>query len=159
MMTKKYVKGNLLDLYENGDVDHLFHCCNCQGVMGSGIALQIKKRFDGAWKSYKKHEKLFGLKLGTISESSIRPGNYIFNLHAQENYGTHKRQLDYEAFYNCLVKVRNEYINNEDILGFPKFIGCFRAGGSWRVVEAMIDDVFGKMDVTVVIVEYDGTSK
>ena len=41
-----YVKGNLLD----SDCDYICHQVNCQGVMGSGIAKQIRERWPEVYK-------------------------------------------------------------------------------------------------------------
>lgn len=40
-MPIKYIKGSLLDT----DAKIIVHGCNCQGVMGSGVAKQLKKNY------------------------------------------------------------------------------------------------------------------
>lgn len=37
-----YRKGDVLEALRKGEVDIVIHQTNCQGVMGSGIAKQIK---------------------------------------------------------------------------------------------------------------------
>jgi O-acetyl-ADP-ribose deacetylase (regulator of RNase III) len=44
-----YVKGNLLD----SNCDYICHQVNCQGVMGSGIARQIRERYPVVYLYYK----------------------------------------------------------------------------------------------------------
>ena len=46
-----YVKGNLLD----SNCDYICHQVNCQGVMGSGIARQIRERWPEVYKDYYDH--------------------------------------------------------------------------------------------------------
>lgn len=154
-MTLTRIKGDLLKLYEDGEVDHIGHCCNCQGVMGSGIALSIKTDYPEAYNSYKTFEELNGLFLGSCSTWMG-----IWNLHAQNLY--HKqgdpsgRFVDYDAIYTCLETMRGN-IGNDERIGFPYKMGSERAGGDWNVIEAMIVSVFKDTDVEIVIVEYNGT--
>jgi hypothetical protein len=146
-------RGDILEFFRSGKVNTVLHCANCQGVMGSGIALQIKNQFPEAYKSYRLHEETSGLKLGTNSFAGFQNG-YIFNLHAQKNYGTQCRQVNYEALYRCFEGVREELIglNFKGIIGIPYKMASDRAGGSWIVVNAMIQDVFKGFEV--LIVEY-----
>ena len=55
-----YKKGDLLTT----DADIIVHGCNCQGVMGSGVAKQIKEKFPNAYTIYKQREEEIGLRLG-----------------------------------------------------------------------------------------------
>ena len=74
-------KGNVVDALLNNEVDYIMHVCNAQGVMGSGVAKEIKERVPNAYKSYKNlHE------FGSISEC-----DGVINLVAQEYYGGTKR--------------------------------------------------------------------
>lgn len=125
--------------------DAIAHVCNCQGVMGSGIALSIKERYPSAYAAYKKHQEVFGgIELGTVSRTTLDDGRrQIYNLHAQEFYGKEKRHLNYEAFYECLIHLSKSLIHaKKKVLGVPYNMGCDRAGGHWKIVEAMLDSVF-----------------
>lgn len=65
------------------------HGVNCQGVMGSGVALAIRKKFPKAYEEYiqlcseKKPEEL----LGTVQMVKITDELYIANLFTQLNFG------------------------------------------------------------------------
>lgn len=157
------VKGDLLEFYEEGKVDAIAHCCNCQGVMGSGIALTIKQDYPDAYAAYKQHEMdEGGLFLGTVSE-----WGGIYNLHAQDFYkksnvdgdklsDSHQsRFVDYEAMYQALEEVRDDMKVGR--LGIPYKMGSERAGGDWNVIEAMIKSVFDGSNIEVIIVEYNKT--
>lgn len=41
------------DLFAARDVDIIAHQVNCQGVMGSGVALQVRKLFPDVFDGYK----------------------------------------------------------------------------------------------------------
>ena len=45
----RYVKGNILD----SDADAILHQVNCQGVMGAGLAKQIRGRYPNVYEKYK----------------------------------------------------------------------------------------------------------
>lgn len=155
-MTIEHTKGDLLEYFKNGDVECIAHCCNCQGAMGSGIAVSIKEDYPAAYEAYKAYEEYFGLELGTVSGN-----DNVYNLHAQNLYGKKDgsvRYVDYEALYTCLETVRIHMIQSGLIhIGFPYKMAADRAGGDWDVIEAMIVSVFKDTDIYVTIVEFDGT--
>jgi O-acetyl-ADP-ribose deacetylase (regulator of RNase III) len=142
--------------YSRPIVSAIAHVCNCQGVMGSGVALAIKTRYPEAYNAYKMEELKYinGLPLGTISFAAIRPDKHIYNLHAQRFYGTDgRRYLDYEALYSSLEKVCDSMCNaGLKTLGVPYKMGSDRAGGDWNVVTAMLTSVFEPHGIKVIAV-------
>lgn len=81
----KTIEGNLLNATE----DIIGHQVNCRGVMGSGVALQIKQKWPTSFGGYielcgiKGREKLLGL-----SQFIETPdGKVIANLFGQDDYG------------------------------------------------------------------------
>jgi|LakMenE18May11ns_1017448.scaffolds.fasta_scaffold9835953_2 O-acetyl-ADP-ribose deacetylase (regulator of RNase III) len=139
----KIVKGDLVKAVLNSSEDEpqvMLHVCNNKGVMGSGIALQVKNLIPDAYYTYKEFESgfKFGLQLGTISVC-----HNVINLHAQDGYGRGIRHLDYEALYKCLEKAA-VYLKSAGIerVGVPYRMGSDRAGGDWRIVSAMLETVF-----------------
>ena len=59
--------GNLLDT----ELTFIVHQVNCQGVMGAGVARQIKEKFPKAWENYKADLAAYGdLNLGSYSRAS-----------------------------------------------------------------------------------------
>lgn len=154
-------KGDLLEFYRQNEVSYIGHCCNCQGVMGSGIALTIKTDFSYAYDAYKDYESVYGLSLGSVSFNGG-----IFNLHAQDLYGKKgdgNRFVDYEALYESLEFMRDTIAAAEDDylgpvnIGFPYKMAADRAGGDWIVIESMIVSVFKDTNWNIFIIEYDGT--
>jgi hypothetical protein len=142
-------------------IDAIAHVCNCKGVMGGGIALQIRQQFPCAYSEYKDYENLKGLKLGTVSDARLANGKIIFNLHAQDDYDRgqlYRRFLNYEALYVALEYVqRCMRIQHQKCLGVPFLMGCDRAGGNWRVVHAMLEHIFCDNGMDVHTTEYDQT--
>lgn len=161
-MIIQYKKGDLLEYFQNGECDAIAHCCNCQGVMGSGIAAQIKEVYPEAYLSYKEHEERHGgLKLGTCSYvdygDSLKDSKMVANLHAQNLYGYDgSRFVDYEALYETLRETAGTMLEyGFKTLGVPYKMACDRAGGDWRIVEAMIQTIFENTGINILVVEYE----
>lgn len=149
--------GNLLD-FEHG-ITMIAHCANCQNTFGSGIALQIKEEYPVAYEADCEAAKQEKNKLGLFSVATLPNNKKIVNLYAQNLFGMDKRQLDYEAFYIAMEELHRLLLlahekGRTHVLGIPKNIGCFRAGGSWRVVYAMLEEIFLDSPIKLVIVEY-----
>lgn len=149
-----YVKGNLLD----SDCDYICHQVNCQGVMGSGIARQIRERWPRVYESYKHyvdyHNKRGEGLLGNILISNISQPTRVINMFSQDMYGYDgNRYTSYDAFAHCLSKIDLHVANGRSI-GFPKNIGCGLGGGNWKVISALIEEILGPTH-DVYIYEYE----
>lgn len=118
----------------------LLHVVNCQGVMGSGIALQIKNRVPAAYYHYMHDHENDVLRLGTVSSGEI-----VVNLAAQNLYGREKRQLNYGALACGLSTISG--ISGEFEVVVPYLMGCDRAGGDWEIVSEMLEFYLGDFTV------------
>lgn len=176
-----FVEGNLLDM----PYEVLAHQTNCLGVMGAGIAKQIKERFPKVYDVYRYNcdalddEKriLLGtaqlVKVGSIAEGvsqsrEWRP-QFVANLFGEYSFtedaegvvpGTH-RHTDYSALLMSMRQLKNMMeINDIRSVGFPDHIGCGLAGGNWEeMVKPMIVDTFYESDIDCYIVKYEGDKK
>jgi O-acetyl-ADP-ribose deacetylase (regulator of RNase III) len=142
-----YKTGSLLDATE----PVLLHQTNRMGVMGSGIAKIIRERYPMAYEMYHISHKKFGLTLG---DNIYVPGipHTVINACAQATYGTDSSEIytDYAALAQCFEKAsiwiddENKRRNKPDSLPFisavamPR-IACARGGGSWKIVEEIIE--------------------
>ena len=149
-----YVKGNLLD----SDCDYICHQVNCQGVMGSGIAKQIRERWSHVFSSYRNYcsrhlGDTSGL-LGNIWGVRINDSQWVVNMFSQDNFGYDgSRFTSYDAFAKCLTAMRDRFPKDKTI-GFPKNIGCCRGGGNWKVISALIEEILGD-EYEVYVYEYE----
>ena len=137
--------GNVLDT-ENAVI---VHCVNCQGVMGSGIAREIRERFPEAYETYRETYQNKILHLGSISyvyfPAVENVGHKIIaNAAGQDWYGAGNVHVDYDATRICFANI------NEDMkhfkaehgittINFPLF-GCGLAGGDWTKVSEIIEE-------------------
>ena len=64
----------------------IIHGVNCQGAMGSGVALAIKNRWPEVYDAYKSHPQGKS-QLGQVQFVSISDGLYVANCWTQEFYG------------------------------------------------------------------------
>lgn len=147
-----YKQGNLLD----SGCKVICHQVNCQGVMGSGIAKEIRNRFPTAYSEFRKSFLTGQAKLGNIdlvydhAEEHQRLGCWLFicNMYSQENYLPRGiRHTDYDAFRTCIHKLKDElskrWRDRTGItIGFPYKIGCGLGGGDWNIVSKIIEEEF-----------------
>lgn len=122
----------------------IVHGCNAQGVMGSGIALQIKETYPEAYAVYKHYETTKGLTLGeysTVDVGDVR-NFYIVNMITQKNYGKDgKKYVSYDAIHDGFTKLFHdiERSDRQDLtVRFPA-IGAGLGGGNLEVVLSIID--------------------
>ena len=157
----KYVKGNLLD----SNCDYICHQVNCQGVMRSGIAKQIRERWPEVYEAYREKFERYhraGLTdndmLGDLGTVYIpeRDG-YVVNMYTQRGYVYDaKRYTSYDAFACCLNLIAFAVPDGYTI-GFPKNIGCGLGGGNWKVISALIEEILGE-EYDVYIYELEETT-
>ena len=152
-------QGNIL--YYVGKVDVIAHQVNVNGVMGGGLALQIKEAYPEVYGFYKSRCDAFhrdGLKvlLGSCMAFNFRQSKTLCaNLFGQELSGS-KRETNYEAIYNALDDLRDLMVKvGLKSVAFPYGMSCGLGGGDWRIVSAMIEVVFEGSGIDIVIVKYD----
>ena len=122
----KVIKGNIL----NQKKGIILHQVNCKGVMGAGIAKQIRSLYPQHYIDYINSQQ----KLGNIVISHVSPSLTIIGLFAQDGYGRHKQYTDYNALEQCLIKVAQ--LNEQHIFA-PYKIGCGLGGGDWEIVQQL----------------------
>lgn len=134
--------GNALDV-QSGII---VHGCNCLGVMGAGIALEVKNRFPIAFHEYDKVHRSRGLKLGEICFAEVATNKFIINANTQQGTGGPDRQVSYDAVADCFhevvkfAKVVEQHRGTKLEIIFPA-IGAGYGGGNWSIVAAIIDVV------------------
>ena len=129
------------------------HQVNCQGVMGSGIAKQIKDTYPIVYTEYIEKCKETAHKrnlLGKAQFVELSDGKICANLFGQFYYGYDgKIYTDdcalYCAFMNlmdyCQILI-NECEYENVIVGIPYKIGCGLGGGDWTKIYKMICEIF-----------------
>ena len=123
------------------------HQVNCIGVMGAGVALQIRNKWPEVFKKYKEDcghfmtspEKL----LGHVLDVMVEPTIIVANCYGQVFPSCAGNMTDYPSWDVMLEKLRDlgSYFSLD--LHFPYKMGCGLAGGDWNIMYKKIERMFG----------------
>lgn len=144
----KYFDGNLL---ESG-CNIIIHQTNTLGILGAGLALQIKERYPKYAQEYiefcNKCRNNQDQLIGQIQLSFNQLGDpIVVSFFSQRGLGWNV-QTDYQAFRTCCKRLKEEVINCPIIpksrfrIGFPYKIGCGLARGNWDAIKQIIEEEF-----------------
>lgn len=143
------VDGDILDSRDT----YICHQVNCVGVMGAGLAKQIRCWYPNVYDKYKvlceKHSKNPRELLGGIQVIKIGKNQFCVNMFAQENYGKNGVYTEEEAFEQC-CKILKKYVEeHKGTIAMPYKIGCGYGGGNWRSIVNIIAKTLGDTQLTV----------
>jgi len=136
----------------------IVHGCNAKGVMGSGVALAVRRKYPQAYAAYRKTYLEAGLRIGQIipvvlTRDSKGPTLILVNAITQEFYGTDRRYVDYDGLARCFEQVaelaRAHALRD---VHFP-LIGCGLAGGDWREVAPRIETALEGLNAHLWVLE------
>lgn len=147
-----YKQGDLLECSEN----IIVHGCNAQGVMGSGVAAQIRKKYPNAARTYFSMRNNGYMQLGAWSRSEEECGKTIINAITQEFYGRnpHIVYANYGAIAHVFMNI-NKWCKMWGFksIAMPK-IGAGLANGDWNIIEKIIEEEC--TDVQPVVYVFEG---
>lgn len=148
-----YCNGNLLD----AQTDVIAHQVNCQGVMGSGVAKQIREKWANVYTAYRAEYDLFTdlnkPLLGNCQLVQVNDHQYVANLFGQDKYGYDgKRYTSYDGIYDALTNLAFQMENNNmNSVAFPYHMSSDRGGADWFIISTMITSVFKHTNVQIEI--------
>src|ERR1035437_3989490 len=138
-MVIKIVKGNILNEVKG----ILVHSLSAQGVMGSGLALQIIKKYPQVFDDYMYlidniHSSVI---LGATVNTKITDGLIIVSGIGQFFYGREPGYVytDYDAIKSIFNNVNILALKINLPVIFPR-IGAGLGGGKWDVIETIIEE-------------------
>lgn len=131
------------DIFKSG-ADIICHQVNCKGVMGAGLAAEIRRRNPDVYDEYR---KLCLEKDRELLGGCLIVGN-IANLFGQYGYGRERCYTDYGALQLAFESLRGYGFQS---IAIPYGIGCGLAGGEWAQVSWIIYHVFEHYPGTVTI--------
>ncbi len=149
-MVKVIDNSNLLDV----QTGIICHQVNCVGVMGAGLALQIRNRWPTVYDAYREDCKIFEKDpkklLGHIQDILVNDNLVVANCYGQVFPGK-GCMTDYRAWDLILDKLSDlsSYFNLD--LHFPWMIGCGLAGGDWKTMYSKISSKFAKSATLAVV--------
>ena len=148
-----YKTGNLLD----AQTTVIGHQVNCQGVMGSGVAKQIRDKWPLIFSNYQVKCQSPISPLGDVLIVKVSDNQYIANIFGQYNYGTNgERYTSYDALDIAFSRLKYTMVeNNFKSLAIPYKMSSDRGGADWDVALALLNSAFKDTDITIEIWKYD----
>lgn len=146
--------------YIQGDITHetsglIIHGVNCQGKMGSGVALALKLKWPLIYTHYMEHEQGRAA-LGKVQFVPIEPGLVVGNCWTQEFFGNDGRiYADRGALRRCLFQAMNYCEVHGLELKTPK-IAAGLAGLDWDTdvvpIFELVQAVYPNVPVKVFVI-------
>lgn len=142
----KIITGDILSPNVSDKKVIICHQVNCKGVMGAGLAKQIKNKYPEVFIKY----YTYCLSAINSGKSSDILGDILYvdtddhnrykiaNIFAQDNYGKGKRYTDYMAL--CTAFRQLACLTTDEIIRIPFKMGCGLGGGDWSIVYQIIED-------------------
>jgi len=127
------LKQNILNI----NTGIITHQVNCMGVMGAGIALEIRKKFPKAYYYYKRNPP----QLGTAQVIKINEFEnlYVCNMAGQKFYGIKGKYTDYNAVKKAMTQLTEFALKENLEIYVPYKMGCNLGGGDWREVGRILN--------------------
>ena len=149
------IKADILDLInkssENKALNVFLHQCNCQNVMGKGIAKAISTAYPEVARADNATQAGDRAKLGTYTYARVKENVVIANAYSQYNYGwlnpldSNGRQTDYDALRKALTSIRDDFASRSPhpiVFYVPLMIGAGNAKGNPRIIQPMVKEIF-----------------
>lgn len=149
----QFRKGDLTEAAENVIV----HGCNNRGVMGSGVALAIRKKWPEAYEAYRtafEDKSDYNLLGNWTYLQNLDDNKFIVNLITQDGYGKDgKKYAYYISIVEGLIDIANwqRYFSNNKI-AIPK-IGCGLGGLDWNIMEVLLCEIEERYKVEFIVYE------
>lgn len=149
------VKGDLLQLTEEGNFDVIVRGCNCFHKMGGGIARTIAQKYPSACQvdrsstNYGDYDKLGSWSMFQFDKF------IIVNAYTQYRPSNTEYVFEYTAFQLILQKLAHYFSDKR--IGFP-YIGMDLAGGNSERILDMIEEfayTINNTGGTVTLVEFN----
>lgn len=132
------IEGDILSITEG----IIVHQVNAIGVMGAGLALQIRNKWPHVYRIYYMAYLNHELKLGHFIAVSVQVDKlYVVNLVGQSGVG--KGQTNYGAHKVAWPKINKwAKVLHPDLTVYAPFgIGCGLGGGDWKIMQPLVEEL------------------
>ena len=156
----QYVIGDATNPAKPGN-QIIVHCCNDAGYWNAGFVLALNARFHQPERDYRRWARQAGptpFALGEVQFVKVRSGLCVANLIGQHGIksSTNPRPVRYDAIRQGLARVRQLALAHEGSVHMPR-LGAGLAGGSWIVIEGIINDELCAFGVNVTVYDLPPT--
>lgn len=152
-MLIKYVKGDATTPREIGN-KVITHVCNDIGGWGKGFVMALSARWKEPELAYRQwFRSKANFNLGEVQLVAVTPDTWVANMLGQRDVKKGKDgkpPVRYEAIKLALEKVASFAKENQASIHMPR-IGCGLAGGSWEIMEKIIEESLTKHGLAVTV--------
>jgi O-acetyl-ADP-ribose deacetylase (regulator of RNase III) len=129
----KFVSGNVLE----ANTQAIVNTVNCVGVMGKGLALQVKNKHPLVYEQYRHACNQKIVKPGKIfvTLTFIDQPKYVFNFPTKRHWRSNSLVEDIQLGLNNLVDCINDYQISS--IAIPA-LGCCNGGLDWKAIRPLI---------------------
>ena len=124
----------------------LVNTVNCVGVMGKGVALQVKQSFPDVFRAYQQDCKKGLVQLGkvhVVARNALSSPQFVINFPTKDHWKGRSRYSDIEA---GLLSLREEILALKIKSVAVPPLGCGLGGLDWEKVLPMIQKHLGDLD-------------
>ncbi len=145
------VTGDILTPPSDGQDVIICHQVNCKGVMGAGLAKQIKKTFPNVYQEYyamcmrNSPESLLGQV--QIVDICCFSNFSVANIFGQLAYGRDRLYTDYAALRQALRTLSRKHPGA--VIRIPYGMGCGLGGGNWDTVLDIIREELKDREIEI----------
>ncbi|WPS85526.1 macro domain-containing protein (plasmid) [Brevibacillus halotolerans] len=143
------------------------HQVNCFGIMGGGLALQIKEKYPIVFDDYallckinQKGRSLMGFcQMVEVSDDSVYSSLFsdfnpkiiriVANLFGQHGIGTDQKRTEEPFLQKALEVMKQTAMEKGYSVALPYQLGSNLGGGNWQEIEKIIKSVFCDYPVTI----------
>lgn len=144
----KHVTGNLLE----ADAEAFVNTVNTVGVMGKGIALQIRQAFPRVFEEYQRAYKHGELRIGrmhVVRTNAVTNPRFIINFPTKQHWrGKARLEFIRDGLVDLVRVLRELKIRS---VAVPP-LGCGSGGLRWSQVRPVIEEALGGLDDVDVLV-------
>lgn len=146
MITK--IKGNIFE----SDAEAIVNPVNCDGIMGKGLALEIKKKYPSVFLQYRKFCKSGELVIGKVLlvKTKEEQPKYIINFPTKNHWRNPSEYSYIKLGLGSLKSLLKKYQPKINSIAIPA-LGCGLGGLKWEEVSKMIEESLKDLDVDIYI--------
>lgn len=151
-MTIKYLTGDATQPCESGkQINIIAHIVNNRGLWGRGFVMSLGNRYPETEEYYRYLSGHKALILGNTNFVKIHTHLWVCNMVAQDGVRSiiNRNPLgDYSHLKGCLYQLRTIAFGYDAAIHMPR-IGTGFAGGDWRIIRKMINELLSDIPVFV----------
>ena len=131
------------------------HVCNDVGAWGRGFVLDISKRWpepQAQYRAWYEQRATNDFRLGAVQLVRVADELWVANLIAQHNIVPRDNvpPIRYDALRQALEKLAADARHKRAQVHMPR-IGCGLAGGTWELVQPIIEQTLCRSDIPVFV--------